>query len=116
MEGKLFSQDFLSDGIRSTPVWEALSEPLLTGFIDELNCIYAPLTVSSRLNEANTEADIIEKVLGLLGWKNLTLKQVTASSTRRKDGGIWGQTTITNLMMIHEVSLLHPGRNRGVFL
>ncbi len=85
MEGKLFSQDFLLDGIRSTPVWEALPDSALDDFHNELKRIYAPLTADSQLNEANTEADIIEQVLGLIGWRDLTLKQVTVSSTRRED-------------------------------
>lgn len=85
MEGKLFSQDFLLDGIRSTPVWEALSDAALDDFNNKLTRLYAPLTADSQLNEANTEADIIEKVLDLLGWHDLTLKQVTASSTGRED-------------------------------
>ncbi|MDP2784406.1 MAG: hypothetical protein Q8O38_07435 [Sulfurimicrobium sp.] len=85
MDGKLFSQDFLLDGIRSTPVWEALPDNALDTFLDGLKRIYTPLTTNSQLNEANTEADIIEQVLGLLGWRDLTLKQVTASSSRRED-------------------------------
>ncbi len=85
MEGKLFSQDFLLDGIRSTPVWEAVPDGVLDIFFNDLKRIYAPLTANSQLNEANTEADIIERVLGLLGWQDLTLKQVTASSTGRED-------------------------------
>jgi hypothetical protein len=83
MEGKLFSQDFLLDGIRTTPVWEALPEESFENFLGHLKQIYAPLTANSQLNEANTEADIIEQVLGLLDWRELTLKQVTASSTHR---------------------------------
>ncbi|MEK7843400.1 MAG: restriction endonuclease [Pseudomonadota bacterium] len=85
MEGKLFSQDFLLDGIRSTPVWEALPDTVFDTFLADLRRIYAPLTATSTLNEANTEADIIEQVLSLLDWRDLTLKQVTASSTRRED-------------------------------
>ena len=85
MEGKLFSQDFLLDGIRTTPVWEALPDADFDTFLNDLKRIYAPLTAGSQLNEANTEADIIEQVLGLLGWCDLTLKQVTATSTRRED-------------------------------
>ena len=85
MDGKLFSQDFLLDGIKTTPIWEALPDDVLNIFINDLKRIYAPLTADSQLNEANTEADIIERVLDLLGWNGLTLKQVTASSTRRED-------------------------------
>ncbi|MBI5438464.1 MAG: hypothetical protein HY936_05895 [Nitrosomonadales bacterium] len=85
MDGKLFSQDFLLDGIKTTPVWEALSDDALNIFIADLKRIYTPLTADSQLNEANTEADIIEKVLDLLGWQDLTLKQITSASTRRDD-------------------------------
>ncbi len=85
MDGKLFSQDFLLEGIKTTPVWDSLPEDALRTFSDGLKSIYAPLTAGSQLNEANTEADIIEAVLGLLGWNGLTLKQVTASSSRRED-------------------------------
>lgn len=85
MDGKLFSQDFLLDGIKTTPVWEALSDDALNVFTNDLKRIYAPLTADSQLNESNTEADIIERVLDLLGWQDLTLKQVTATSTRRED-------------------------------
>lgn len=85
MDGKLFSQDFLLDGIKTTPVWESLPDEALNTFIADLQRIYAPLSANSQLNEANTEADIIEKVLDLLGWQDLTLKQVTATSTRRDD-------------------------------
>ncbi len=85
MDGKLFSQDFLLDGIKTTPVWEKLSDDALGAFIRDLKHIYAPLTADSQLNEANTEADIIERVLDLLGWQGLTLKQVTATRTRRED-------------------------------
>lgn len=85
MEGKLFSQDFLSDGIRTTPVWESLTNEALKTFHAALKSIYAPLAADSVLNEANTEADIIEKVLDLLDWQDLCLKQVTATSRRRDD-------------------------------
>lgn len=85
MEGKLFSQDFLLDGISSTPVWESLTGPRLDAFQEGLKQIYASLASDTTLNEANTEAEIIEKVLDLLDWRDLTLKQVTATSTRRDD-------------------------------
>lgn len=85
MDGKLFSQDFLLDGIKTTPIWEALSDDVLDVFTRDLKQIYAPLKEDSQPNEANTEADIIEKVLDRLDWQDLTLKQVTASSTRRED-------------------------------
>lgn len=65
MEGKLFSQDFLLDGIKTKPVWEALSEQVLDVFVEELQRIYAPLAADS--------------------WRDLTLSQNNASSKRRDD-------------------------------
>ncbi|MDN5935710.1 MAG: hypothetical protein L0H75_05965, partial [Nitrosospira sp.] len=85
MEGKLFSQDFLLEGIRSTPVWEALTDEAIDTFLGDLKRIYSHITATSQLNEANTEADIIEKILGLLDWHDLTLRQVSASAARRED-------------------------------
>ena len=85
MDGKLFSQDFLLDGIKETPVWQALSDDALDTFIGSLQAIYAPLQADSQLNEANTETEVIEKVLDLLGWQGLTLKQITTSASRRED-------------------------------
>lgn len=85
MEGKLFSENFLLDGVRDTPVWQGLTDTSLATFFSDLKQIYRPLTAESVLNEANTEAEIIEPILALLGWRDLTLKQVTASSARRED-------------------------------
>ncbi|NOT20304.1 MAG: restriction endonuclease [Sideroxydans sp.] len=85
MDGKLFSQDFLLDGIKTTPVWEALPEASLDTFIADLKNIYAPLAADSKLGEADTESEVIEKVLSLLGWRDLSLRQNNASSKRRDD-------------------------------
>lgn len=85
MEGKLFSESFLLDGVRDTPVWQDLPETSFATFFSDLKQIYTPLTAKSVLNEANTEAEIIEPILALLDWRDLTLKQVTASSARRED-------------------------------
>jgi hypothetical protein len=62
-----------------------LNKESINTFIDDLKHIYAPLSANSELNEANTEADVIEKVLSLLDWRELTLRQVSASSARRED-------------------------------
>lgn len=85
MEGKLFSQDFLLHGITTTSAWESVSATQLDAFQQALSQLFAPLKADSVLNEANTEADLIEKVLDLLDWRDLTLKQVTATKTRRED-------------------------------
>lgn len=85
MNGLLFTQDFLQRGIQTTPVWTAMSESVVDSFIIALKRIYAPYRSDSVLNEATTESEIILKVLGLLGWSDLVLPQVTASGSRRED-------------------------------
>ncbi|TBR09880.1 MAG: hypothetical protein EPO47_04860 [Rugosibacter sp.] len=54
MDGKLFSQDVLLDGVKTTPVREALADDAPSLFTTELQRIYAPLTAGSRLSEAST--------------------------------------------------------------
>lgn len=85
MNGQLFTQDFLLNGIRTTPVWAAVGEAALDTFLSNLRGVYASCTTDSVLNEAITEDEIILKVLVLLGWPDLWLRQVTSSGARRED-------------------------------
>ena len=68
MNGQLFTQDFLKEGIKSTPVLEKLPDAELDRFIAQLRSIYAPFRDDSKLNEATTEQEILLKVLAALGW------------------------------------------------
>ena len=85
MDGKLFSQDFLKYGITDTPVWKAIDDENFLQFKQSLTQIFQLITVSSVMNEANTESEIIDKILAQLDWQNLSLKQVTATQKRRDD-------------------------------
>lgn len=85
MNGQLFTQDFLLNGIRSTPVWAALDDAMLDAFSEQLRAVYSQYTTESVLNEAITEDEIIVRVLALLDWSDLILRQVTSSNTRRED-------------------------------
>lgn len=85
MQGQLFSQDFLHRGIRETPPYEALTDAHFDAFRAALRDIYAPLTIESTINEAQTEQLVIEKVLVELGWDDDYLPQVNLSGKRRED-------------------------------
>lgn len=85
MIGQLFTQDFLLHGIRETPVWKALDERAVAAFVAQLRAVFRPYSVDSVLNEAITEDEIILKVLGLLDWQDLYLRQATTSGARRED-------------------------------
>ena len=85
MEGKLFSQDFLTQGIAETKPWQAINPAEFDIFKENLEKIFQPYDAISLLNEANTEAEIIVKILDLLGWQDLTQRQVQANSRGRQD-------------------------------
>lgn len=85
MDGKLFSQDFLHFGITETPVWQDIDEHEFNSFSQTLTAIYQNITANTVMNEANTESEVIDKVLSTLGWHELSLKQVTATKKRRDD-------------------------------
>src|SRR5438132_8572240 len=84
MQGRLFTSDFLLDGIKDTPVWKELTEGALDSFSEELRKIYSPFNAGSRLNESTTESEILLKVLACLGWSDLLPQQI-ASGSRRED-------------------------------
>ncbi len=85
MIGQLFTQDFLLHGVRETPVWKALDDSAVAAFVDRLREIFCSYSAESVLNEAITEDEIILKVLGLLDWQDLYLRQATTSGARRED-------------------------------
>ena len=70
MTGQLFTHYFLTDGIKTTPQWQAsLDDPeAFAAFRKELTQRYETLSRSADPNEAVTEQDLIRPVLELLGW------------------------------------------------
>ena len=84
MIGQLFTQDFLSTGIRETPAWQAISDAELDEFTGRLKRIYGQLNADSNLNEPITENEIIVRVLSSIGWSDILTQQV-ASKSRRED-------------------------------
>lgn len=65
MQGQLFTQDFLTRGVLDTPAWQALTPAHDTQFESALRSIYEGLSAESSINEAQTEALVINKVLAL---------------------------------------------------
>lgn len=85
MQGQLFSSDFLLRGIQETDAWRQTSDADLDAFIARLRAHYAPFAADSALNEAQTEDELIEPALDLLGWDNAWISQVNLSVTGRED-------------------------------
>jgi hypothetical protein len=85
MQGQLFTQDFLNRGVTETPPYQALNEAAFAAFKTALGGIFSGLDSASTINEAQTEALVIHKVLAALGWGDDTLPQVNLSGKRRED-------------------------------
>lgn len=79
--GALFTQDYLSEGITSTPQYGAVDASAMRGAIAK---ILAGFPHASRPNEATTESDFVWPVLRLLGWDDY-LTQQNLSATGRTD-------------------------------
>ena len=83
MQGQLFSHDFLTRGMIETPPWQSLDATQFNAFSAELRRVYASVSADSALNEAQTESELIEPLLALLGWEHLP--QINLSIAGRED-------------------------------
>ena len=80
MPGRLFTDYFLSEGIRATDEWrESLSSSSEFGtFRDGVRRLFDSVSRFSEPNEAVTEQELIFPVLELLGWADYLPQQGTA--------------------------------------
>ncbi len=77
MPGQLFTQYFLTDGIRATPERRAQA-PAFAAFHKEVRRLFQDFAASHNPNETLTEQDLIRPLLQLLGWTD-DLPQQTSS-------------------------------------
>ena len=84
MQGQLFTQYFLSDGIRSTRDWGAtFAHPdAFNDFRDGVRRLFDSFSLYQDPNEATTEQELIRPLLELLGWADYLPQQGT---TRNED-------------------------------
>ena len=81
MPGHLFTDYFLTDGIRATAEWRTLvSADEFTAFRDSVRQRYETLNHFDQPNEAVTEQELIYPVLELLGWADYLPQQGTAGN------------------------------------
>jgi hypothetical protein len=67
-QGSLFTSDFLIDSITRLPDWRSISDEEIEAFVEKLQVIFSAFPTMQTPNEAQTEDDLIWKVLGALGW------------------------------------------------
>ena len=85
LNGQLFTSDFLLKRITELPIWQQIDAALFSQFKASLSARYSVLNWASALNEAQTEDELIEPVLNLLGWQDCLISQVNLSETGRED-------------------------------
>ena len=80
MAGNLFTEYFLTDGIKVTPEWRTYvaSEQRFEAFGDGVRQRYDALSRSHDPNEAVTEQELIRPLLELLGWTDYLPQQGAA--------------------------------------
>ena len=80
MPGQLFTQYFLTDGIKETDDWNSSATQLeaFTDFKDTIRQLLDALSQSVEPNEATTEQDLIRPVLESLGWTDYLPQQGTS--------------------------------------
>lgn len=81
--GLLFSTDFLREGIRQTPGWMQ-SEAAFVRFREAIAVVFRDLDAGTSINEAQTEDDVILRVMAALGWTEF-MRQASASAAGRSD-------------------------------
>ena len=82
MTGNLFTDYFLTDGIKTTPEWRTsvAAAAQFDTFRDSVRQRYDTLTHSQDPNEAVTEQELIRPVLELLGWTEYLPQQGASRS------------------------------------
>ena len=80
MPGHLFTEYFLTEGIKATIEWRdsVASAGAFDAFRDGVRHSYQALSRSRNPNEAVTEQDLIRPLLELLGWANYLPQQGAA--------------------------------------
>ena len=74
-DGALFSDYFLTEGIGLTAEWQALSDDVIAAFRVSIAPLLEDFETRARPSEGNTERDLIDKILPLLGWNEFTVQE-----------------------------------------
>jgi hypothetical protein len=84
MTGKLFTRDFLLEGITETPAWQLLDESKVSSVRASLQSAALPFKLGKKFDEALTESQLILPALSAIGWTD-ALPQQTSSKKGRAD-------------------------------
>ncbi len=82
LRGRLFSEYYLAEGIRLDAPYSAIPDAAVAELEATLVQHIAAIQAMHRPNEAQTEAELIEPVLALLGWTGLFSRQAPLNQQR----------------------------------
>ena len=80
--GGLFSEYFLTEGVIASPDWSSITDDRLKTARDEISALLADFRARHSPQEAETERDLIDKLLTCLGWSDF-LVQIKAAKCSR---------------------------------
>ena len=77
MPGQLFTQYFLTDGIKATPEWKrSVAEPeAFSAFHEAAGQRLGEFSDATHLHEATTEQELVRPLLEVLGWRDYLPQQ-----------------------------------------
>ena len=101
MRGKLFTQDFLGEGIVETAAWRGLGSAEIDRFESELRRVLDAFPVTGTPNEATTEQDLIYPILEALGWNHYLPQQTTSGH---------GRTDVPDLLLFPDEAAKHAAQ------
>lgn len=84
IDGRLFTRNFLLEGIRETESWSRLDSVLMEGFRLQATDVVSALSLRKNPNEAQTEDDLVYPLLSAVGWTSRDV-QPNASVKARLD-------------------------------
>ena len=84
IDGRLFTRNFLLEGICGTPFWQQLSPESVANVLDVAKPMFEKLAARRSPNEAQTEGDLVYPLLELVGWADRD-PQPNASAKARLD-------------------------------
>ncbi|MDA8383567.1 MAG: restriction endonuclease [Betaproteobacteria bacterium] len=84
IDGRLFTRDFLLEGIRETAQWCAVDDAALLSWTQRAREMMVALASRNNANEAQTEADLVYPLLETLSWLDRD-PQPSLSEKRRLD-------------------------------
>ena len=94
MPGSLFTEYFLTDGIKATDEWRELvpSAEEVGSFRDAVRRRYGSIVLSDSPNEAVTEQEIVRPVLEALGWADYLPQQGSSGNEDIPDHLLFADT------------------------